>query len=133
MFPYIIIHFTGVETSWCQLLGMQGPHLQNIHQQANKLSNQAESIATAAEETYAKNTTLWEENTDLQTKLYIHEEHLNAITAQLHQLQLQTAAQAFAMNTQTMGHEGHNNTWQNKWGVMEMIVEVMQQCRLQHR
>ena len=31
-FPNIITHLTDVEISWHQLLGMQGPHLQNIHQ-----------------------------------------------------------------------------------------------------
>ena len=69
-----------------------------------------------AEVTYEENITLWEENTDLQTKICIHEDHLNAITTQLHQLQLETAAQAFAMNTQTMGHRGHNNTQSNRQG-----------------
>ena len=58
---------------------------------------------------YAENTTL-QENIDLHTKLYCHKEHINAISAQLHQLQLQLAAQALAMNTQTMGHRVHNNT-----------------------
>ena len=76
-----------------------------------------------AEATYLENTTLAEENTNLQMKLCINEEHLNAITTQLHQLQLQTAAQAFAMNTQTMGH-GDTTTWHNKWGAMEMMVEI---------
>ena len=71
---------------------MQGPHLQNIHQQVNELSNQAESIATMTEVTYVENTSLHEENTYLQSKLCIHKEHLNAIAAQLHQLQLQTTA-----------------------------------------
>ena len=93
----------------------------------NELSNQAESIATAAEATYAKNTTLWEENTYLHEKLHIHEEHINAITAQLHQLQLQTAVQAFAMSMQTMGqgdktiHDAINGL------AMEVSVEVTQQ------
>ena len=68
-FPNIITHFTDMEISRCQLLGMQGLHLQNIHQQADKLLNQAESIATTAEATYAENTTIWEENTNLQMKL----------------------------------------------------------------
>ena len=73
-----------------------------------------------AEATYAKNTSLQEKNTNLQrnfTSMKI------AITPQLHQQQLQTTAQAFAMNTQTMEHGGHNNTWQI-WGGMEMIMEV---------
>ena len=95
---------------------MQGPPLQSIHQQANKQSNQAESIAAAAEGTYAENTSLWVENTNLQSKLCIYKENLNALTAQLYQLQLQTVAQAFAMNAQTMGHGGHNNVWHNKCG-----------------
>ena len=47
-FPSIITHFTNVKISQCQLVGMQYPHLQNIHQLADKLSNQAESIAAMA-------------------------------------------------------------------------------------
>ena len=76
----------------------------------------AESIATVTAATYAENITLWEENTNLQRKLCVHKEHLNAITAQQNQLQLQTTAQAFTLNAQTIGHGGHNNTLQNKWG-----------------
>ena len=69
-----------------------------------------------AEVTYAKNTNLWEESTSLQMKLCINEENLNAITAQVHQLQLQTTPQAFIMNTQTMEHKGHNNMQQKNGG-----------------
>ena len=47
---------------------------------------------------------------DRQMKLCIQEVHINAITAQLHQLQLQMAAQGFAMNMQIMGSVGNNNT-----------------------
>ena len=85
MFPNIITHFTDTERSWCQLLGMQGPHIQNIQQQADNLSIQAESIAATAEATYAENTTLDEENTDSLTKICLHKEHINMITTQLHQ------------------------------------------------
>ena len=116
MFPNIITQFTDAGISQGQHLGMQGPHLKNIHHQAGKLSNQAKSIATVAKAMYAENTTLQEENTDHQTKLWIQEEYINTITTQLHQLQLQMAAQAFSMNTQTMGHRGHNNLQCNKQG-----------------
>ena len=44
---------------------MQCPFLQNIHQQADQLLNQQESITAAAEAIYAKNTTLREDNTNL--------------------------------------------------------------------
>ena len=113
MFPNIIIHFTEAEMPQWQLLGIQAPHKQNIQQQAGDLSIQAKSIAATAKAIHDKNTTLPEENTNLQTKIHLHKEHINVITAQL-QLQMQMVVQAFATNAQTMGSHGHNNTQCNK-------------------
>ena len=109
MFSNIVTHFTDAEISLHQLLGMQGPHIQNIQQQADSLSIQAESIIIAAKAIYAENTTLHKENTK-----FLHKEHINVITALLHQLQMQMAAQAFTMITQTMEPSGHSNTQCNK-------------------
>ena len=61
-------------------------------------------------------TTLWEESTNLQTKISLYKVQINVITAQLHPLQMQMAAQSCAMNSQTIGPCGHNNTWCNKQG-----------------
>ena len=89
---------------------MQSPHIQNIQQQIDNISIQAKSIAATAKATYAKNTNLLEENTNLQSKICLHEGHINMITGYLHQLQMQTAMQEFKMNIQTMGPGRHNNT-----------------------